>query len=223
MKHAASVERRARLLQKVVDYMVKHGLVDLSLRPLAAALRTSPHMLLYFFGSKEQLIAEAMAESRRRQQQTFAGLMARASSPREQLTLAWKFSSSAYTMKYLSFVFEVYALALRQPRRFPNLLERMMKDWLSLSERGLVAAGVDKKRALALATLMSATVRGLQLDVRATGERKRVESALDEFLRLLELRPKAEAEGRRRPSAKGPDLAHKVHRSLTPDLREWQS
>jgi len=127
--------------------MVKHGLVDLSLRPLAAALRTSPRMLLYFFGSKERLIAEAMAASRRRQQQAFVGLTARASSPREQLTLAWQFLSSAYTMKYFSFVFEVYALALRQPKRFPNLLERMMRDWLSLSERGLVAAGVKKKRA----------------------------------------------------------------------------
>jgi AcrR family transcriptional regulator len=57
---AASPEHRAELLEKVVDYLLKHGLVDLSLRPLAAALRTSPRMLLYFFGSKEQLFGRGV-------------------------------------------------------------------------------------------------------------------------------------------------------------------
>jgi AcrR family transcriptional regulator len=67
----ASPEHRAELLEKVVDYILKHGIVDLSLRPQAAALRTSPRMLLYFFGSREQLLAEALTTGRARQQREF--------------------------------------------------------------------------------------------------------------------------------------------------------
>ena len=48
-------DRRAKLLDEVADYILSNGLADLSLRPLAAAINTSPRMLLYFFGTKERL------------------------------------------------------------------------------------------------------------------------------------------------------------------------
>jgi AcrR family transcriptional regulator len=38
---------------------------------LAAAVNTSPRMLLYFFGTKERLIAEALAHVRTREQLDF--------------------------------------------------------------------------------------------------------------------------------------------------------
>ncbi len=90
MTQAASPERRAKLLEKVVGYILRHGLVDLSLRPLAAALRTSPHMLLYFFGSKERLLAEALTEGRARLQREFIRALSTKRSRKEQLSLAWK-------------------------------------------------------------------------------------------------------------------------------------
>ena len=48
-KEAAVPDRGAELLDKVVDYILSNGLADLSLRPLATAIDTSPRMLLYFF------------------------------------------------------------------------------------------------------------------------------------------------------------------------------
>lgn len=42
-------------------------MAELSLRPLTAALDTSARMLLYDFGSKQKLIAEALANIRRRE------------------------------------------------------------------------------------------------------------------------------------------------------------
>ena len=59
MKEALVLDRRVKLLDEVADYILSNGLADLSLRPLATAINTSPRMLLYFFGSKERLIAEA--------------------------------------------------------------------------------------------------------------------------------------------------------------------
>jgi AcrR family transcriptional regulator len=75
MSRAADPAIRKKLLERTVDYVLKRGLVDLTLRPLAAALDTSPRMLLYFFGSKERLITEALAQAGTRQQQEFERLL----------------------------------------------------------------------------------------------------------------------------------------------------
>ncbi len=45
------------LLPALADYVLQHGLSDVSLRPLAKAIGTSDRMLLYHFGSKSALIA----------------------------------------------------------------------------------------------------------------------------------------------------------------------
>ena len=58
--------RKAELLDALVEYLLKHGLADLSLRPLAAALKTSPRTLLYHFRSREDMIAAAINEFRKR-------------------------------------------------------------------------------------------------------------------------------------------------------------
>ena len=54
-------DRQVRTLDKAADYVLEHGLEGLSLRPLAAALGTSPRMLLYDFESKERLVDEVLA------------------------------------------------------------------------------------------------------------------------------------------------------------------
>lgn len=63
----ADAGRRDRVLTAVTDHVLRHGLTGLSLRPLAEALGTSPRMLLYDFGSKDLLVADVLAEVRRRQ------------------------------------------------------------------------------------------------------------------------------------------------------------
>jgi len=44
------------MLQAMAGYVLKHGLSDASLRPLAKAAGTSDRMLIYHFGNKEALI-----------------------------------------------------------------------------------------------------------------------------------------------------------------------
>jgi AcrR family transcriptional regulator len=48
--------RRDELLESAADYVLQHGLIGMSLRPLAAALGTSDRMLLYHFTSRDQLV-----------------------------------------------------------------------------------------------------------------------------------------------------------------------
>jgi AcrR family transcriptional regulator len=188
MKEGPVPDRRAKLLDEVADYILSNGLAGLSLRPLAAAIDTSPRMLLYFFGSKERLIAQALARIRTREQLDFRRAVSRSSSAdREGLLLReWKSWSSPRREKYLRLFFEVYGLALQNRERFPGFLEGAVGEWLPLVERAFAVA-VAREHAQALATFALAAVRGLQLDLLATGQRSRIETAFEEMLRLLSL------------------------------------
>jgi AcrR family transcriptional regulator len=188
MKEGPVPDRQAKLLDEVADYILSNGLAGLSLRPLAATIDTSPRMLLYFFGSKERLIAQTLARIRTRQQLDFRRAVSRSSSAdREGLLLReWKSWSSPRRENYLRLFFEVYGLALQNRERFPGFLEGAVGEWLTLVERAFAVA-VARAHAQALATLALAAVRGLQLDLLATGQRSRTEAAFQEMLRLLSL------------------------------------
>src|SRR5690242_21954451 len=58
--------KRRDLLDRVREYVSRNGVADLSLRPLARELGTSDRMLLYYFGTKEHMVAEALALDERR-------------------------------------------------------------------------------------------------------------------------------------------------------------
>jgi AcrR family transcriptional regulator len=180
-------ERRTNLLDEIVDYILSNGLAGLSLRPLAAGVNTSPRMLLYFFGSKEQLISEALAQIRLRQQADFVRAMARPGGRRERLLHAWDAWCSPRRAKFWRFCFGVYGLAFQNPKQFAVFLEQFISDWLSPFEQALGAGGLLPERARSLATLSLAAMRGLQLDLLATGERARIDAAFHEMLGLLTL------------------------------------
>ena len=54
------LSRRDALLQAAAAYLLKHGVADMSLRPMASAIGTSARLLIYHFGTKERLLVEAM-------------------------------------------------------------------------------------------------------------------------------------------------------------------
>jgi AcrR family transcriptional regulator len=213
MKEGPVPDRRAKLLDEVADYILSNGLAGLSLRPLAATIDTSPRMLLYFFGSKERLIAQALARIRTREQLDFRRAVSRSTSAdREGLLLReWESWSSPRREKYLRLFFEVYGLALQNRERFPGFLEGAVGEWLPLVERAFAVA-VAREPAQALATLALAAVRGLQLDLLATGQRSRTEAAFQEMLRLLSLaiRSDTKSNGPRRKDGRRPSNRSKA-------------
>ena len=48
--------RRDELLERAYRYVLEHGIAALSLRPLAADVQSSPRVLLFLFGSKDELV-----------------------------------------------------------------------------------------------------------------------------------------------------------------------
>ena len=56
--------RQAELLEAGYAYALTHGLADLSLRPLAAAIGSSPRVLMFLFGNKDGLVRALLARAR---------------------------------------------------------------------------------------------------------------------------------------------------------------
>jgi AcrR family transcriptional regulator len=180
-------QRKAELLDSVAEYLLEHGLAELSLRPLAQAVGTSPRILLYHFGSKEELVASALRAARARETEAVKIYQASiANAPlADQLRTAWEWISASSNHGFLRLFFEVYGLSLQSPGRFPGFLETVVSDWLPLAEASLRSVGMEAAEAGSLAPLIVAVQRGLLLDLLATGESERVDRAHDVFVAHL--------------------------------------
>ena len=187
MPRAPDPQRRAALLAAATEHVLEHGMGNLSLRPLAKALSTSPRMLLYHFGSKEQLVTEVSAAARVRQAELTASWASQQKdqSPAQLLRRFWRWQIDEHR-PFLRLFFEVYALGLQTPQRFPGLPRDAVEAWLPLFTDTIRAAGVADPDASHAATAVIATYRGLLLDVLATDDVERTTHALDLFLAALE-------------------------------------
>src|SRR3978361_987675 len=82
--------RRQDLLARITDDVVTHGLADFSLRGAARASATTHKVLLYHFGSVEELLAAVVGELRARR--VLGGLLASAatgSTLTERVRVLW--------------------------------------------------------------------------------------------------------------------------------------
>ncbi|GAA2157997.1 TetR family transcriptional regulator [Kitasatospora kazusensis] len=176
--------RRERTLARATDYVLAHGLAGLSLRPLAAALDTSPRMLLYDFGSKQELVSAVLAEARRRGAARLAAHRApAAASAEERLRGIWAWISAPERAPFVRLFFEVHADGLTHPENYPDRAEAIT-DWFDTLRAAFrdLATGPDDT---ATPTLIMAVVRGLLFDLTTTGDRHRADRALDRFCALL--------------------------------------
>jgi AcrR family transcriptional regulator len=185
MARPSDPEIRARLLEQAVDYVISHGAADLTLRPLAKALKTNARMLMYHFGSREGLMREILAGLRERGEALIQEWFGKAKTPPtlvEFLLMYWQRMSDPRMRAVVRLGFELYALALRDPRSYPGVLTDPVRAWRKLAVR----TGRTPKIREAEATLLLAATRGLLLDLCATRDRRRVTQALNLLTRLLE-------------------------------------
>ena len=177
---------REALRAAVSDYLLEHGLADLSLRPVAAATGTSARMLVYHFGSKESLIAEAMAEIRSRQRKLAESWIRRhpKSSTEDLLQFVWSWVAAPEHEPYLRLFLEVLGRGVRKGEHLAEFARATFEDWVSWVEHRATRTGRTAETARALAILTVATVRGLALYYLATKDRRGARAALLAFARL---------------------------------------
>jgi AcrR family transcriptional regulator len=179
--------RRRELLEAATDHVFETGLSDLTLRNLGSALGVSHRTLLYHFESREQLFSEVLKEARMRQRLLIAAqresIDARGEGSAELLRATWE--RMVEHLPFFRVYYEIHGLALHRPERYRSFLDGVVTDWVWLIEGLLERDGLDPARGRAVATLIWAAVRGLQLDLLATGDRERVEEAFDELVNVV--------------------------------------
>jgi AcrR family transcriptional regulator len=175
VSRTADEARRAELLDRAVDYVSRHGLAELSLRPLAKAVRSSPRVLLYYFGSKEALVVEIVRRGRARQRAMMAQLKVSDRSPREVARALWREWSKPEWEPLARLSFEIYTMALNDRTRFPGFLDDSINEWLA------ALRGCTKTQA----TMLIAGFRGFLLDLLATHDRARIDRAVERWLEAV--------------------------------------
>jgi AcrR family transcriptional regulator len=182
MTRKADPARREAVEAAVLQYVLEHGIADLSLRPLAEAIGLSTYALVYHFGSKDGVVAAVLGnleEGLRAQLAAWAGEAA-VSSPAALLREIWAWATDSESQAPIRLFFEVYGLALQQPERFPGLLERAGPgSWVAFLKQVHLEAGGQEDDAEVVATLIVATVMGLQLDLLTSGDLKRTTAAVE--------------------------------------------
>lgn len=178
---------RERLLAAAVDYVAEHGLADLSLRGLAAAINTSHRMLIYHFGSKEGLLVEVVRAVDERQRDALAELEVTAGASLADLSRAFsqRLADPALWPNERLF-FEMYGQALQGRPGTAALLDSVIKPWLEQGEELLQRYGFDPASARAHARLALAAGRGLLLDLLTTHDQAGVNEAMEYFISLWE-------------------------------------
>ncbi len=176
MARPSNPEIRTQLCERAIDYVLQHGFAAVSLRPMAKELKTNARMLVYHFGSREGLMREILVGLREREDvviQRWFQKKKTQPSLAEFVLWYWRRLSVPEARPAALLIFELYALALRDPKSYPGVLTDPIEYW-----RGLAAnTGVRMKNA-AEATLILGATRGLLLDLTATGDRARVNKAI---------------------------------------------
>ena len=204
--------RKQELLEAAYEYVLGNGLADMSLRPLAQEIGSSPRVLLFLFGSKEELTRALLARAREEELRYLAELRD------EQDALAvtgrdvWAWLADPSHRALLALWVEGYARSLLgEPGPWADFGRATVRDWLDLlAERqtpstdgpstdgpsadgpsadgpGAEGPGADGPDAESERTLLLAVLRGALLDLLATGDIERTTRAVDRHVRTVGL------------------------------------
>jgi AcrR family transcriptional regulator len=176
---APTSPRRAELLDAAYDYVLEHGLQDLSLRPLASAVGSSPRVLLYLFGSKEGLVRALLVRARAAELAALDDVRGAAGSAdlRTAADTLWRWLVAAEHRALLTLWIEGYARSLVDPTGpWAGFARQTVDDWLAVLESAVGPHDAAER------TLLLAVLRGALLDVLATGDTARTSAAVARHL-----------------------------------------
>jgi len=185
-------DRRTALLDSIVDTLLKNGVSDLSLRPLAEAVGTSARLLIYHFDTKENLLACALAEVRARVERSLRASPDHAApgASNDALVRFWSWATDEANQNYFRLLFEVDGLCMFDQLRFS---EETRLDgvsvWLKLIGRASGEALAVDGPSPARATLIMATISGLLQDFLSTGDLERTTAAFLAFTSMVSTEP----------------------------------
>jgi AcrR family transcriptional regulator len=180
--------RKRELLDAAYGYVLARGLADFSLRPLAAAIGSSPRVLLFLFGSKDGLTRALLARARADELSAVEALRARlgAASLADSAREIWVWLADPSHRALLTLWLEGYARSLKgEEGPWQGFARGTVADWLELLAARQPAERRRDIEGEAERTLLLAVLRGALMDVLATGEVDRATRAVERHLDSL--------------------------------------
>jgi len=189
MARTPDVEMKRELLDQVVGYLAEHGLGDMSLRPMAAALNTSPNRLVHHFGSKQELLAAALKRATHIQEAVRDEWLRRQPTMTQtnQLRRWWKWlNESPANLALTRLGLEAATLEATHTGLSGEVRAEQIGVWREHIEQRLLLEGVPKAEVVMESSILKALFTGLIVDLMATGDRQRLTKALEVGLRRTE-------------------------------------
>lgn len=172
MSGARDTDQRAAHLAGAVEHVLREGVATLSLRPLAAALGTSDRMLLYYFGTRDELLAAVLDTVGEQLRTGLTGALPDGPvAPGRLLPALWSSLEAAGAEAHVRLYLEVSGLAARGRQPFADLARRVAEDWLAWVGPRLDVP--DAERPAAAAGLLAALDGVLLVDAVAGREHAR--------------------------------------------------
>lgn len=185
--------RKTELLEASYQYALRAGLADLSLRPLATAIGSSPGVLIFLFGSKEGLVRALLARARQDELALLADV-----GQGDLATVArqvWRWLAVEEHRPLLRLWLQAYALSVADPEGpWAGFAQATVTDWLSVLATAQPLRSRHSKAGAAQRTLVLAILRGALLDLLATDDVERTTAAVRLQLAQISRRSLAQRE-----------------------------
>lgn len=196
MQQATPTDRREQLLESVVDHVLAHGIAHATLRGLATAVSSNNRMLIYYFGSLDELIVAALHRAEVR----FVGMTTifddfgdRRIPLRTRLESTWATIADPRNRPFHRLFFEIFGLAGFERERFSELLGVIGTEWADILAAAYADEGLSSEAAAAYAHETVALWRGFQATLLSLDDDAVVERAARPALASLAARIEAEA------------------------------
>jgi AcrR family transcriptional regulator len=170
------MEKRAELLGQVVQYLQHHGVAQVSLSPLAGAIGTTKRMLLYYFGSRENLLAQALAVCRPDPHAMFDDVQD-AAGLRQAAHALWEAMTVGEQSGAIRMLLQLLSLAATDPEQYGALATETVEVMMGPIAAAYVRLGHQPEQARARATLLVSGLRGLCQDRLVTQDAARTDAA----------------------------------------------
>lgn len=203
---ATPPSRRATWTEAATDYVLEHGLIGLSLRPLAAHLGTSDRMLLYHFGSKDELVADLLRTANDRAVAQVAALPC-LSGLGEAVRLLWEATRDGATERYTRIYIEAAALGLFGREPYASAVRRANERWFDTLVTWFARVGIDRDLATRVADIVDAAFIGFQLNQPLDTRPDRRARMVDDLAASVEALARSHDSGSALDSGTGPQAS----------------
>jgi AcrR family transcriptional regulator len=181
MSRPAEPQKKAELLEKCLEVAVEAGALDASMNAIAKRIGTSGRMLVYHFGSKQELERQVIARLEVRLREQLQSLqstaIADANTLAESLLAMWQQFTTPEMRGWLKLTMDLNLRAMQGDAETQQFLERETQQWIE----SLTALTGDEAVARSLFHLF----QGATLDFLTTGNAQRGKQSIQSFLATL--------------------------------------